>query len=968
MTAIDQEISLSLDQHSWLEKLHLHLNLPEPAIICALCGYALAANDDRVGRHLGEKHHISKTARQKLNALVNSLKLPSPDILPKRQDGSAPHPNLRIQDGKACKHCGLRSTSSEVLSKHIRSLHKPELAAMRNGGKHWLRDHIYDNLSLQSWTLNDIKSAWIVTEPARVRVAKSRSGDRPLQPAPDSIQHLANQLLDEERKRLELHSSAIEVPEGRVNASSQALLTNWMRRTGWDRTFERADCPILISLSALPKTIPLETVNYLGIHNRQRLSSSATDESRILSIVAALDRLLDQCGETVRFTDVSVRRWLRGRLPDRPYKAPFELVSQAKSERVYRNEFKRCVSFWLRVWRLPPTVSRSILGRSLSKPQQMMLEELWLDSCWDEPNDEVNDTYDTAADVGEEDIDSELEDDIMSEFSEYTSTTSEASETESSSDEEPDLESQRGGAFSPPVFGEDRNCTATRMSSSRETFDSYDRSVDAVLRFFYQAVIEDFEDGMSSSTLLVYFSAVRGLSSEEGNEYLRPARYTPILSRLIYCTRLIFLEAILPRRAHLHAGFAARPRYGQLAALNAIRVNHMCDGTLSPLGEFFSLLAYGMSLQRSEGPAYHFDWSEDGQTISWDGNIQLSMGQFRSLAHEAFRQVTIQCRRLMYGFEPEDPDIRGLRDKLSKTTPGYSFLTDSHNKLEELYLTVFMRACTAPVDGLLKTEQRGSHSDWDIDAAQAYLYGHDACLKTIMVLAQLDSGQGARISELLTLEQANTRSRLRGIGIFGGKIFSITRHHKARLTTNREFQVARFFSSQVATLLYRYLVYIRPTAYAILRRCFEYEPQGALIFTPISKKTRWTTRVFTEELKRLSRNVLGTDVEIGVQLYQQLSIAITERHVRGALPTFDRLNDTTTAADPDVAFAWQSGHRPQQRYTNYGLDGAYPDKLQPSLLRIYAICSERWQDFLSIGSEVPYEGNLTYSARSLISY
>ncbi|KAK2666515.1 hypothetical protein RAB80_018172 [Fusarium oxysporum f. sp. vasinfectum] len=149
-----------------------------------------------------------------------------------------------------------------------------------------------------------------------------------------------------------------------------------------------------------------------------------------------------------------------------------------------------------------------------------------------------------------------------------------------------------------------------------------------------------------------------------------------------------------------------------------------------------------MSLQRSEGPAYHFDWSEDGQTISWDGNMQLSMGQFRSLAHEAFHQVTIQCQRLMYSFEPEDPDIGGLRDRLSKTSPGYSFLTDPQNRLEELYLTVFMRACTAPVDGLLKTEQRGSGSDWDVDAAQAYLYGHDACLKTMMVLAQLDSGQG----------------------------------------------------------------------------------------------------------------------------------------------------------------------------------------------------------------------------------
>ena len=89
-----QEIQLSLDQYSRLEKLHLHFNLPEQAIICTLCGYALAAPDDRVGRHLGEKHHVPKGAHRKLNALINSLQLPSPETLPKRPDGSAPYPHL----------------------------------------------------------------------------------------------------------------------------------------------------------------------------------------------------------------------------------------------------------------------------------------------------------------------------------------------------------------------------------------------------------------------------------------------------------------------------------------------------------------------------------------------------------------------------------------------------------------------------------------------------------------------------------------------------------------------------------------------------------------------------------------------------------------------------------------------------------------------------------------------------------
>jgi hypothetical protein len=55
---------------------------------------------------------------------------------------------------------------------------------------------------------------------------------------------------------------------------------------------------------------------------------------------------------------------------------------------------------------------------------------------------------------------------------------------------------------------------------------------------------------------------------------------------------------------------------------------------------------------------------------------------------------------------------------------------------------------------------------------------------------------------------------------------------------------------------------------------------------------------------------------------------------------FNRYDDTTSEADSGVAFAWQSGHRPIQRGTSYGLDGAFPDSLQPALLRVYKWVSE----------------------------
>jgi hypothetical protein len=224
-----------------------------------------------------------------------------------------------MPDGLQCRELTALSSSQSS------QLRKYELTATRSTGEHWLRDHIIDNLAFQSWTLKDIKRAWLVAvTPAPAPTAQGSI--RPLQPVPDAIRDFANQLYHMERGRLELQSTDQKPPPADNDASTPALLTNWMRRTGWDQTFESANCPILISLSTLllPVTSP-QVALYLGMHDGQALGSSAADEHWLLPIVAALDRLFDLCGETVRFTVVSVRRSLRSRFPDRPYKAPFEL-------------------------------------------------------------------------------------------------------------------------------------------------------------------------------------------------------------------------------------------------------------------------------------------------------------------------------------------------------------------------------------------------------------------------------------------------------------------------------------------------------------------------------------------------------------------------------------------------------------------------------------------------------------------
>jgi hypothetical protein len=72
---------------------------------------------------------------------------------------------------------------------------------------------------------------------------------------------------------------------------------------------------------------------------------------------------------------------------------------------------------------------------------------------------------------------------------------------------------------------------------------------DLMLRFGYFLVIEEYEDGRSSLTLLVYFSGVLGMLID-GLTFERPSNYTLKLSALIYCSRLLIIELTLPRFAH----------------------------------------------------------------------------------------------------------------------------------------------------------------------------------------------------------------------------------------------------------------------------------------------------------------------------------------------------------------------------------------------------------------------------------
>ncbi|KAH7143379.1 hypothetical protein DER46DRAFT_630878 [Fusarium sp. MPI-SDFR-AT-0072] len=263
-----------------LDRLGLYLNQPEPAILCIQCKFALKADGDRVSRHLGEQHGISKLAYRGLGLFIQSLRLPDPKTLPVRSDGSSPYPHLRIQQGVACKHCGCGFSES-----------------------HWLQDHILDRLSFQAWIISHIERSWTV----HLYCGQPQGPHTPVNiyQAPEVF---AKELFT-------------------ISATDLALIMNWMRRTGWEETFCNTQRDLIVAID-------------------EALISSQEDEHKLTRIIAALDCLFKCSNDTIKHTDISLRRWLCGIYPNQPYKQPFELVVKPGIERRYCQLLKKCLCFW----------------------------------------------------------------------------------------------------------------------------------------------------------------------------------------------------------------------------------------------------------------------------------------------------------------------------------------------------------------------------------------------------------------------------------------------------------------------------------------------------------------------------------------------------------------------------------------------------------------------------------------------
>jgi hypothetical protein len=121
----------------------------------------------------------------------------------------------------------------------------------------------------------------------------------------------------------------------------------------------------------------------------------------------------------------------------------------------------------------------------------------------------------------------------------------------------------------------------------------------------------------------------------------------------------------------------------------------MPPGSLTPLGEFQDLRAFGKRQAVLDPPPFFHHWSADGNVVSLE-DISITIDAFRALPGYFIQKAQELCDILLLDLRPA-VDLNAIYDSLVDRRPGQSFVSNPSNQLRDLYLKlcqpVYVHVC-----------------------------------------------------------------------------------------------------------------------------------------------------------------------------------------------------------------------------------------------------------------------------------
>ncbi len=205
----------------------------------------------------------------------------------------------------------------------------------------------------------------------------------------------------------------------------------------------------------------------------------------------------------------------------------------------------------------------------------------------------------------------------------------------------------------------------------------------------------------------------------------------------------------------------------------------------------------------------------------------------------------------------------GLRDDMTRTKPGWSFLQDTRNGLTVAkdHVLNHLRTDQGLQRRFFKESRRqGSNPEellYHRPAMAEYLHADKRFLQLLAILTIMTAGLPPRRPELLGISWCNQEAP-RNLYIYDGLLAVITNYHKSQWRVGSRL-VTRFLPPSIGDLVIRYLIYVVPVIHLFTHYMQSSVPRGALFR---EEQGPWSPAQLSTAVKLHTRRLLGFSLKI----------------------------------------------------------------------------------------------------------
>ncbi|KAK4947069.1 hypothetical protein LTR66_014220 [Elasticomyces elasticus] len=302
------------------------------------------------------------------------------------------------------------------------------------------------------------------------------------------------------------------------------------------------------------------------------------------------------------------------------------------------------------------------------------------------------------------------------------------------------------------------------------------------------------------SSALIHSLAVLGID-EEMKRLRTAGDFSYMLAGVVYCTRVIAAEVLLPSADREKQDNAERKRFLRE------RRRFLADGSYSPMSTMISLLAYGKSIALNTGNSASTQWSRDMRVLRLHGR-PIVLERFKEMIHG----VVTEAERVLW----EDVMHTGLgerfviplddiEDDVTFTKRGYSFVSRAGNGLSA-GLDWMVGKLTKSVEG----QRLRVNGRWQPRAVRQYIRRVNSFLELLLFLVHTTGGQPARGTEITTARHQNGFLQDRNVFVMDGQVVFVSRYHKTQSLWDKPRVIPRFLPWRVGQLVSIFLAYVCP--------------------------------------------------------------------------------------------------------------------------------------------------------------